>query len=97
MTTDKFKFICSSKEQNKQEESISIILQNYINGSRKQLSTGMHIEVCHWDKKPSNLRSQSCNLYNSQLDKIKSKVNSIYMILRLQEIPFLLRIFMTNT
>jgi hypothetical protein len=54
MTTDNFKIICSSKEQNKQEESISIILQNYIKWEQKQLSTGMHIEAAYWDKKPSN-------------------------------------------
>jgi hypothetical protein len=52
MTTDNLvNSICSSKEQNKQEESISIILQNYIKWSRKQLSTGMHIEAAYWDKK----------------------------------------------
>jgi hypothetical protein len=58
---------------------------------KKQLIQVCILKLLIGTIKPSNLRSHSCNLYNSQLDKIKSKVNSIYMILRLQEIPFLLR------
>jgi integrase/recombinase XerD len=86
MTTDNFKilFIEGKNRKNKKNQS-PLFCRLILNGNRKQLSTGMHIEAANWDNKNQViLRShKSAILYNSQLDKIKSKVNSIYMILRL--------------
>jgi hypothetical protein len=75
------------QKQNKQEESISIILQINPKWVQKKLSTGIHIES-DWDTKNQViLKIHKLQFIQSQLDTIKSKVNSIYMILRLQEIP----------
>jgi integrase/recombinase XerD len=91
MTTDNFKilFVQAKSRTNKNNQS-PLYCRITLNGSRKQLSTGMHIEAAYWDNKNQViLRShKAAILYNSQLDKIKSKVNNIYMILQLQEIPF---------
>jgi integrase len=91
MTTDNFKilFVQGKNRTNKKNQS-PLYCRLTLNGNRKQLSTGIHIESDYWDTKNQVvLKShKSAILYNSQLDTIKSKVNSIYMILRLQEIPF---------
>ncbi|MEZ7498341.1 site-specific integrase [Flavobacterium sp. Arc3] len=91
MTTDNFKilFIEGKNRKNKKNQS-PLFCRLTLNGNRKQLSTGINIESEHWDTKNQVILKshKSAILYNSQLDKIKSKVNSIYMILRLQENPF---------
>ena len=91
MTTDNFKilFIEGKNRKNKKNQS-PLFCRLTLNGNRKQLSTGINIESEHWDTKNQVILNshKSAILYNSQLDKIKSKVNSIYMILRLQENPF---------
>ena len=91
MTTDNFKilFVQGKNRTNKKNQS-PLYCRLTLNGNRKQLSTGIHIETDYWDTKNQVvLKShKSAILYNSQLDTIKSKVNSIYMILRLQENPF---------
>lgn len=91
MTTDNFKilFIEGKNRKNKKNQS-PLYCRLTLNGNRKQLSTGIHIEADNWDTKNQVILKshKSAILYNSQLDKIKSKVNSIYMILRLQENPF---------
>ena len=91
MTTDKFKilFIEGKNRKNKKNQS-PLYCRLTLNGNRKQLSTGIHIEADYWDTKNQVILKshKSAILYNSQLDTIKSKVNSIYMILRLQENPF---------
>jgi integrase/recombinase XerD len=91
MTTDNFKilFIEGKNRKNKKNQS-PLFCRLTLNGNRKQLSTGINIESEHWDTKNQVILKshKSAILYNSQLDKIKSKVNSIYMILRLQEYPF---------
>ncbi|SHM90719.1 site-specific integrase [Flavobacterium xinjiangense] len=91
MTTDNFKilFIEGKNRKNKKNQS-PLFCRITLNGNRKQISTGINIESEHWDTKNQVILNshKSAILYNSQLDKIKSKVNSIYMILRLQENPF---------
>ncbi|TDE06727.1 site-specific integrase [Flavobacterium hiemivividum] len=91
MTTENFKilFVQAKSRTNKKNQS-PLYCRITLNGNRKQLSTGIHIEADYWDTKNQVvLKShKSAILYNSQLDTIKSKVNSIYMILRLQENPF---------
>jgi integrase/recombinase XerD len=91
MTTDNFKilFIEGKNRKNKKNQS-PLFCRLTLNGNRKQLSTGINIESEHWDTRNQVILKshKSAILYNSQLDKIKSKVNSIYMILRLQENPF---------
>jgi integrase/recombinase XerD len=91
MTTDNFKilFVQGKNRTNKKNQS-PLYCRLTLNGNRKQLSTGIHIETEYWDTKNQVvLKShKSAVLYNSQLDTIKSKVNSIYIILRLQENPF---------
>ncbi|SDH89706.1 Site-specific recombinase XerD [Flavobacterium omnivorum] len=91
MTTDNFKilFIEGKNRKNKKNQS-PLFCRLTLNGNRKQLSTGINIESEHWDTKNQVILKshKSAILYNSQLDKIKSKINSIYMILRLQESPF---------
>lgn len=91
MTTDNFKilFIEGKNRKNKKNQS-PLFCRITLNGIRKQLSTGINIESEHWDTKNQVILKshKSAILYNSQLDKIKSKINSIYMILRLQENPF---------
>jgi integrase/recombinase XerD len=91
MTTDNFKilFIEGKNRKNKKNQS-PLFCRLTLNGNRKQLSTGINIESEHWDTKNQVILKshKSAILYNSQLDKIKSKVNNIYLILRLQEIPF---------
>jgi integrase len=91
MTTDNFKilFIEGKNRKNKKNQS-PLFCRLTLNGNRKQLSTGINIESEHWDAKNQVILKshKSAVLYNSQLDAIKSKVNSIYMILRLQENPF---------
>lgn len=88
MTTDNFKilFIEGKNRKNKKNQS-PLFCRLTLNGKRKQLSTGINIESEHWDTKNQVILKshKSAILYNSQLDKIKSKVNSIYMILQLQE------------
>ncbi|MFV8358926.1 Arm DNA-binding domain-containing protein [Flavobacterium sp. LS1P3] len=99
MTTDNFKilFIEGKNRKNKKNQS-PLFCRITLNGNRKQLSTGINIESEHWDTKNQVILKshKSAILYNSQLDKIKSKINSIYMILRLQESPFSIRTYMTN-
>jgi integrase/recombinase XerD len=91
MTTDNFKilFIEGKNRKNKKNQS-PLFCRITLNGNRKQLSTGINIESEHWDSKNQVILKshKSAILYNSQLDKIKSKINSIYMILQLQENPF---------
>ena len=91
MTTDNFKilFIEGKNRKNKKNQS-PLFCRLTLNGNRKQLSTGINIESEHWDTKNQVILKshKSAILYNSQLDKIKSKINSIYMILQLQENPF---------
>ena len=91
MTIDNFKilFIEGKNRKNKKNQS-PLFCRLTLNGNRKQLSTGINIESEHWDTKNQVILKshKSAILYNSQLDTIKSKVNSIYMILRLQENPF---------
>lgn len=88
MTTDNFKilFIEGKNRKNKKNQS-PLFCRLTLNGKRKQLSTGINIESEHWDTKNQVILKshKSAILYNSQLDKIKSKINSIYMILQLQE------------
>lgn len=88
MTTDNFKilFIEGKNRKNKKNQS-PLFCRLTLNGNRKQLSTGINIESEHWDTKNQVILKshKSAILYNSQLDKIKSKINSIYMILQLQE------------
>lgn len=91
MTTENFKilFVQAKSRTNKKNQS-PLYCRITLNGNRKQLSTGIHIEADYWDTKNQVILKshKSAILYNSQLDTIKSKVNSIYMILRLQESPF---------
>ncbi|TRX24506.1 site-specific integrase [Flavobacterium franklandianum] len=91
MTTDNFKilFIEGKNRKNKKNQS-PLFCRLTLNGNRKQLSTGINIESEHWDTKNQVILKshKSAILYNSQLDKIKSKISSIYMILQLQENPF---------
>jgi integrase/recombinase XerD len=88
MTTDNFKilFIEGKNRKNKKNQS-PLFCRITLNGNRKQISTGINIESEHWDTKNQVILKshKSAILYNSQLDKIKSKINSIYMILQLQE------------
>jgi integrase len=88
MTTDNFKilFIEGKNRKNKKNQS-PLFCRITLNGNRKQISTGINIESEHWDNKNQVILKshKSAILYNSQLDKIKSKINSIYMILQLQE------------
>lgn len=91
MTTENFKilFIQGKNRTNKKNQS-PLYCRLTLNGNRKQLSTGIHIETEHWDSKNQVILKshKSAILHNSELDKIKSKVISIYMILRLQENPY---------
>jgi integrase/recombinase XerD len=91
MTTENFKilFVQAKSRTNKKNQS-PLYCRITLNGNRKQLSTGIHIETEYWDTKNQVILKshKSAIIYNSQLDTIKSKVNSIYMILRLQENPF---------
>lgn len=91
MTTENFKilFIQGKNRINKKNQS-PLYCRLTLNGNRKQLSTGINIETEYWDSKNQVILKshKSAILYNSELDKIKSKVNSIYMILRLQENPY---------
>ena len=100
MTTDNFKilFIEGKNRKNKKNQS-PLFCRLTLNGKRKQLSTGINIESEHWDTKNQVILNshKSAILYNSQLDKIKSKINSIYMIYNYKKISFLLKTFMANT
>ncbi|PIF61394.1 site-specific integrase [Flavobacterium sp. 11] len=91
MTTDNFKilFIEGKNRKNKKNQS-PLFCRLTLNGKRKQISTGINIESEHWDTKNQVILKshKSAILYNSQLEKIKSKINSIYMILQLQESIF---------
>lgn len=87
MTTDNFKilFVQGKSRTNKKNQS-PLYCRLTLNGNRKQFSTGIFIESDYWNaKKQLVLKShKSAILYNSQLDTIKSKVNNIYMILKLE-------------
>lgn len=87
MTTDNFKilFVQGKNRTNKKNQS-PLYCRLTLNGNRKQFSTGIFIESDYWNaKKQLVLKShKSAILYNSQLDTIKSKVNNIYMILKLE-------------
>lgn len=91
MTTDNFKilFIEGKNRKNKKNQS-PLFCRLTLNGNRKQLSTGINIESEHWDTKNQVILKshKSAILLNAELEKIKSKVNSIYLILKLQENPF---------
>jgi integrase len=91
MTTDIFKilFVQAKNRTNKKNQS-PLYCRITLNGNRKQFSIGIHTESEYWDAKNQVvLKShKSSKLYNSQLDTIKSKINGIYMILKLQENHF---------
>lgn len=91
MTTENFKilFVQGKNRTNRKNQS-PLYCRITLNGNRKQLSTGIHIEADYWDTKNQVILKshKSAILYNSQLDTIKSKINNIYMILRLQDSPF---------
>lgn len=91
MTTENFKILfAQGKNRTNKKNQSPLYCRITLNGNRKQLSTGIHIETEYWDNKNQVILKshKSAILYNSQLDTIKSKVNSIYMILTLQENPF---------
>ena len=91
MTTDIFKilFVQAKNRTNKKNQS-PLYCRITLNGTRKQFSVGICTESEHWDAKNQVILKshKSSKLYNSQLDIIKSKINSVYMILKLQESPF---------
>ena len=88
MTTDNFKILfVQGKTRTYKKNQSRWFCRLLLNGNRKQLSTGVNIETEHQDTKNEEvLKShKSAILCNCQLDTIKSKANSIYTILRLQE------------
>ena len=91
MTTDIFKilFVQAKNRTNKKNQS-PLYCRITLNGTRKQFSVGICTESEHWDAKNQVILKshKSSKLYNSQLDIIKSKINSVYMILKLQESHF---------
>ncbi|WP_432222696.1 phage integrase SAM-like domain-containing protein [Flavobacterium sp. TMP13] len=91
MTKDNFKIlIVQGKNRTNKKNQSPLYCRLTLNGNRKQLSTGIHIESEYWDNKKQVvlISHKSATLYNSLLENIKSKVNSIYMILKLQGNPF---------
>lgn len=91
MTTDNFNilFVQAKNRMNKKNQS-PLFCRITLNGERKQFSTGIQIEIDCWDAKQQLIKKshESTILYNSQLDKIKSKIDRVYMILKLEEKPF---------
>ncbi|HEX8575804.1 MAG TPA: phage integrase SAM-like domain-containing protein [Flavobacterium sp.] len=92
MTTEKklkILFVQAKNRTNRTNQS-PLYCRITLNGDRKQLNTGIQIESEYWDSKTQTVLKSYENaiLLNSQLDVIKSKINNIYMILKLQENPF---------
>jgi integrase/recombinase XerD len=87
MTTDTFKilFVQGKFRTNKKNQS-PLYCRLTLNGIRKQFSIGIYIETDYWDAKNQLvLKShKSSTLYNSQIEAIKSKFNSIFLILKLE-------------
>ena len=87
MTTQNFKilFVQAKNRTNKKNEA-PLYCRFTLNGNRKQFSTGIQIEIKHWDNKTQTILKShnSATLYNSILENIKSKISNIYMILELQ-------------
>lgn len=93
MTQNNFKILfVQGKNRTNQKNQSPLYCRLTFNGKRKQVSTGIHIEYEHWNAKTQVILKshQSAILYNSKLEKIRSKFNSIYTILILQEISFTL-------
>jgi len=91
MTTDNFKILfVQGKNRTYKKNQSRWYCRLTLNGNRKQLSTGVHIETEYGSTKNQEvLKShKSAILCNCQLDTIKSKANSICTILQLQEIFF---------
>jgi integrase/recombinase XerD len=91
MTNDNFKilFVQAKNRINKKNES-PLFCRITLNGNRKQISTGIHLESESWDAKNQIVlkTNKSSDLHNSQIETIKSKINNLFVILRLQENPF---------
>ena len=91
MTQDNFKILfVQGKNRTNQKKQSPLYCRLTLNGKRKQVSIGIHIESEHWDAKTQAvLKSHISSIsYNSKLERIKSKLNSIYTILVLQENAF---------
>ena len=93
MTENNFKILfVQGKNRTNQKNQSPLYCRITFNGKRKQVSTGIHIESEQWDAKTQVILKshKSAIPYNSKLEKIRSKFNSIYTILILQENSFTL-------
>jgi integrase len=91
MTTENLKilFVQAKSRVNSKNQS-PLYCRLTLNGKRKQFSTGIYIESVDWEAKTQIILKshKSAISYNSKLEKIRSKLNSIYTILILQENSF---------
>lgn len=91
MTTENFNilFVQAKNRTNKKNQS-PLYCRITLNGTRKQFSTGIQLESNYWDAKQQLIKKShdSTILLNSQLYKIKSKIDRVYMILKLEEKQF---------
>jgi len=93
MTQNNFKILfVQGKNRTNQKNQSPLYCRITLNGRRKQISIGIHLESEHWDAKTQQILKShhSAISYNSKLEKIKSKINSIHTILFLQDDSFTL-------
>ena len=91
MTTQNFKvlFVQTKNRLNKQNQS-PIYCRITYQGNRSQFSTGIFVQVEHWDSKNQTVvkKSQNASQYNYQLEEIKSKLLTSFLICISQKEPF---------
>ncbi|GEP50187.1 transposase [Flavobacterium noncentrifugens] len=91
MTTQNFKvlFVQTKNRLNKQNQS-PIYCRITYQGNRSQFSTGIFVQIEHWDSKNQTVvkKSQNASQYNYQLEDIKSKLLTNFLICISQKEPF---------
>lgn len=91
MTQNNFKILfVQGKNRTNQKNQSPLYCRITFNGRRKQISIGIQLESEHWDSKTQQILKShhSAISYNSKLEKIRSKFNSIHTILFLQDDSF---------
>ena len=91
MTTQNFKvlFVLPKNKVNKQNQS-TIYCRITYHGSRQQFSTGIVIEIIHWDAKLQTITKKHPKSVplNYQLDEIKSNILTSFLICISKKEPF---------
>lgn len=91
MTTQNFKvlFIQAKNRINKQNQS-PIYCRITYHGSRTQFSTGISIEIKHWDAKSQTISKKhpTASQYTYQFEDIKSKLLTSFLICISKKTPF---------